>query len=202
MPLPNGVDPWGRIHPTCRFAGWMGNRGVLHDERGTIGKRWQHSSWVICALHFKGRSRRPLMQPNRYTELFFLDEATALAAGHRPCGECRRSHYRALEAFLPTANSQSASMDGVLHRARIDHAGNRRTFASPARVLPDGAMFERDSKAMLVWKGRWLEWSPTGYATHGSVDVDDDVPVLTPEPLVQALRNGYRVQVHGSAERP
>src|SRR5579862_5543219 len=110
MPLPNGVDPIGNIHPVCPFAGWMGNRGLLHDRDGRIVRDWRIRAWITCRLAYKNWSRKPLMQPGKYTELFFLDEATALSAGHRPCAMCRRADYLSFKARWLSANGLGSNM--------------------------------------------------------------------------------------------
>jgi hypothetical protein len=156
MPLPNGVDSWGRIQSICPSAGFLGNRGILHGADGVISRPWKNKSWVTCALHYAGRNRKPLMQPGRYSELFFLDEATALAAGHRPCGECRKEEYaRFKAAWFATHNTDRANsnsideIDRVLHEERVSLTKEKKTFKSPLGELPFGVMFEVEGRAYL-----------------------------------------------------
>ncbi|HZH26000.1 MAG TPA: hypothetical protein VEY95_02350 [Azospirillaceae bacterium] len=207
MPHRNRVTPFNELVAVPDRGLFLGNRGCLHDASGTIRRRWAGRAWICCLTRFKDR-RRALMQPGRYTELFFLDEATALAAGHRPCAECRRDRYDAFRAAWARAHPvahpvdgsgkgwRAPSIDRVLHAARTAQG---RWTADPAR-LPDGAMIVRpdDPNAWLVLGGRLLRWSPSGYdmavaRPHGPVDV------LTPEPLVAVLREGYSPHLHPSA---
>lgn len=205
MPLPNGVDPWGQIHPICPSAGWMGNRGILHDQTGRIITPWQHKSWVICALSFKGRDRKPLMQPHRYSELFFLDEATAFAAGHRPCAECRNSKYREFKTAWRQAKGTEvvscAQIDRILHTERATREKGKQTFFMLIATLPIGAMFALGGRIYLQSRHGPLLWSPVGYKRpdklfHGS----ESVEVLTPPSILDVLRIGYIPQFHESAD--
>ncbi|MEM7043045.1 MAG: hypothetical protein AAF543_09570, partial [Pseudomonadota bacterium] len=125
MPLQNRVTPKGDVQALAERGLFMGNRGILHDTSRQLGtSRWRHPHWIICVLSFKGWHRE-VMQPNTWTELFFMDEATALAAGHRPCALCRRSAYNAFQEALRTAlhrdqRLDAASLDRMLHAARIE----------------------------------------------------------------------------------
>lgn len=210
MPLPNGVDPYGKINETCPQAKWLGNRGVLHDANKRLFREWATKSWVTCELHYKGISRKPLMQPKRYTELFFLDEATALAAGHRPCAECRRAEYNKFKAAWTKGNPHLAAdeflsasqLDNHLHADRIGPAGERVTFSEPLSSLPDGAMVVLNGSPHLKWKANALMWSDTGYCGSDARPSENElVAVLTPQTTVRALRSGYVPQVHDSASR-
>ncbi|MEM5342610.1 hypothetical protein [Paraburkholderia azotifigens] len=204
MPLPNGVDPVGVIHPVCPSAGWMGNRGLLHDDAARIARAWRLKAWITCRLSYKGWSRQPLMKPGRYTELFFLDEATALSAGHRPCAMCRRADYLAFKSHWLTANGFDADMlaaelDGRLHEERI-HRGASDAWRHPLAALPAGVMVSWNDVACL-WDGTALRaWSSTGY---GEKRLPDDprtaVNLLTPPSIVDTIRHGYHVQLHASA---
>jgi hypothetical protein len=182
----NRVDPCGALSASAARGGWMGNRGCLHDDQGRILRRWQGRRWICCVLAFKGR-RRALMQPGRYTELFFLDEATAAAAGHRPCAECRRAEWTAFRALWAQVHGAAGAegIDRVLHAART---GPRPVVTS----VPEGAMVWEG--APLLWaRGGWWRWSHQGYtearAPQGAV------PLLTPEPLARLMAAGWRVQV-------
>ncbi|MGR3637216.1 MAG: hypothetical protein ACU0BK_15020 [Shimia sp.] len=142
MPRQNRAQPTGEIIATPTRGAFLGNRGVLHDDTAHVHsqlthRRWRHKAWVCCVLDFKNR-RRKVMTPNRYTELFFFDEAVALAAGHRPCAECRRSDYT---AFLTAAghSGKVADFDNRLHSARaIPRLFGQRRHTAEANTLPDG----------------------------------------------------------------
>jgi hypothetical protein len=206
MPLRNRVTPCGEIIGTPERGTLFGNRGVLHNERREIVRVSAHRSWVACVLEFKGRRRRLLM-PNRFTELFFLDEATALAAGHRPCAECRRERYKAFRSAWLKGNRhlgladdvRVAEIDKVLHRDRIDR--RRRKVAYRARVesLPDGTLIDIGGTPFLVWGDRLLKWSPGGYLRGRNRPPADRVTVLTPRSIVRALAAGYVPALHPSA---
>ena len=205
MPLPNGVDPRGRIEATCPSAEWLGNRGILHDERGVIGRAWANKAWLICALSFKGRNRKPLMQPSRYSELFFLDEATAFSAGHRPCRECRRERHDAFKAAWFAANHPAgksiAEIDAALHLERVKAARGKRTFRASLADLPVGTMIEHTGNPYLLWRSGPLLWSPRGYEAGSATPPPDVVvDVLTPASIVAIFRKGFLPQVHPSAD--
>src|SRR5574343_1616464 len=150
MPLQNRVDPWGNLHAHSSKAGTvMGNRGILHNEQRVVVNKWVGKAWVACDPKFKGIDRRPLFQPHRYSELFFLDEATAFAAGHRPCAYCRRDHFNHFKsmwhlAFGGDTNSQPLaikSVDAALHRDRISSSRTKNTYWASPSELPDGVLF-------------------------------------------------------------
>ncbi len=174
----------------------MGNRGILHDASGRLGAaRWRHPHWVCCVLSFKGR-RRALMAPNRYTELFFLDEAVALAAGHRPCAECRRADYlrfrKAWEAAVGPA-PRTGDIDRRLHAARIDGRAQRRHTAAWAD-LPDGVFALHDGQAVLLLRNMLHPFAPDGYAPALPRPTGRAI-VLTPAPTVATLRAGYALDL-------
>jgi hypothetical protein len=186
MPMQNRVTPLGEIVATPERGLLYGNRGCLHDADGRVVRHHVGRRWIACALAFKGRRRFPLLQPGRYTGLFFLDEATALAAGHRPCAECRRADYRRLCAAIGL--DRADAIDERLHAERL---GARRTV--DVRDLPDGAFVLQDAPR-LVLGDALLRWTPGGY--------DDPRPrrgraeLVTPPLLVDALRSGYEPLVH------
>src|SRR5262245_6485047 len=127
MPRQNRVTPWGEIVAMPERGTLMGNRGLLHDAEGQIMRPWRERRWIICLLDFKGR-RRSVMSPGLYTELFFLDEATALAAGHRPCAECRRERFNAFRDAWLKGNGGAApvtapDIDRRLHEERLGPGG-------------------------------------------------------------------------------
>src|SRR5919107_5556855 len=148
MPHRNRVTPYGSIVATPERGTLMGNRGVLHADDGTHRRDWQVRRWIACRLEFKGR-RRAIRQPRRWTELFFLDEATALAAGHRPCAECRREDYRRWQAAWPLPDTHADAMDLVMHADRLDGTLQRR-FAARIGDLPEGVLVDRGGRAFLL----------------------------------------------------
>src|SRR5262245_16882688 len=184
----------------------MGNRGRLHDYAQRIVRRQVagYRAWVTCLLEFKGR-RRPVMAPGRYTELFFLDEATALAAGHRPCGECRRADYRRFKAAWLAGNPDRglagdvriAAIDRELHRDRLNAEGHQRTFSTDLAALPDGVFVTGASAEtlFLVWEGGLWPWSPDGYGPSERTGDVEVVTVLTPRSTVAAIAAGYTPNV-------
>lgn len=206
-PLPNRVTPFGDIVATPERMEWMGNRGIIHRDYRIV-RRAAQEGWVICRTAFKGR-RRELMSPGRYTELFFLDEATALAAGHRPCFECRREEARRFSAaWGRAAGLGRPATAGEMNAARkreTAHVGRRRA-AERARLLaalppapadlPPGAMVAAGEEAWL-WDGaRFLRWSFGGYAPGAPAG---PLRLLTPPSAVAALAAGYAAQLHPSA---
>lgn len=193
MPRCNRVDPLGRLHAVAERGALMGNRGCLHDAQGRIRRDWAVRRWIACATSFRGR-RRALMQPGRYTELFFLDEATAYAAGHRPCAECRRADWLAFRALWVQVHGGPAdadSIDRVLHGARLE-GRVRRLWTCDAGDLPPGAMVMAGERPALVGpQGLW-GWSFDGYVPLAPLQ--GAVAVITPEPLVALMRAGLRVR--------
>jgi hypothetical protein len=192
VPLQNRVDPFGEIHAVAARGSLMGNRGgPLHDASRRLGAaRWRSPRWIYCRLAFRGRRRVP-MSPGRYTELFFLDEATALAAGHRPCGECQRARLAEFRSCLADAGATLAEIDAALHAAR--------RLRPPAllRDLPDGVMFTRavqPRRAYLKLDGSIHAWSFAGYAP-APVPAAEEVLVLTPGPTAGAIAAGFRPSV-------
>ncbi len=203
MPLQNRVMPWGEIVATPARGALMGNRGILHDATGALGTaRWKHKVWIACRLDFHGRRREP-MPPGRYTALFFLDEATALAAGHRPCGECRRADLARYRAALDDALDVDepsplalAAIDRRLHVERIDRATRlARPHTVDIAALPDGAMIltpDGPTRAALVIGESLHPWTEAGYRTPLPRPTAGAVAVLTPPTSCRALANGYR----------
>ncbi len=203
MSLQNRVDPWGALHRTPARGAWMGNRGTLHDHRREIVALSKRNAWVTCLLEYNGRHRQ-VFAPNQYSELFFLDEATALAAGHRPCGTCRRERYREFVALWCRANRKGTAVaigeiDRQLHAERCQPGGGKVTFELPFAELPDGAFCALGADAVLVWDGRPWRWSFEGYAPCPQrPGADERVAVLTPRSVVPMLAQGLRPQVHPS----
>ena len=210
-PLQNRVDPFGRLLAVPERGAWTGNRGRLHDSAFGIARRgWTTQAWITCRLSFKGR-RRVLMSPERYTELFFLDEATAFAAGHRPCGECRRADFTTFKSawlagnveFNMGQNPPIGRIDAVIHHERIARAPWSQASAQAAMVgdLPDGAMVSDDVGAWLLWGGRLRRWTPAGYTDGREAFPDAATRLITPWSVLRAFASGYRPAVHPTAER-
>jgi hypothetical protein len=195
MPLQNRVTPFGEITAQPWRGALMGNRGILHDAQGRLGTaRWRHNNWVCCVTEFRGRHRE-VMPPGRYTALFFWDEACALAAGHRPCAECRNADWRRFKAAWAAAGlpgGKAHEIDRVLHTARVTRTRQQVTHEAELATLPDGVFLTLDTEdaPLLKWRGRLWRWSPEGYADAG-VAPAGTVRVLTPAPTVAAIRAGY-----------
>ena len=205
QPLQNRVTPTGDIVSVPARGTLMGNRGCLHRPDRTLGTtRWRSKLWICCVLDWQGRKRDP-MPPGRWTALFFLDEATALAAGHRPCGYCRRPAYRAYAEAWRAARDlaqplHAVEMDAQLHAERVESRSRRqRTHQAVAGSLPDGVMIRHDGGPALLTGGRVLPWSFAGYQTSVSLDHGATVEVLTPPSSVAAIAKGYRPVLHPSA---
>jgi len=195
--LQNRVDPKGNIIKTTARGAWLGNRGQLHNKGKTILRPFKHQAWIICLLQFKGRHRQ-IMAPNLWTELFFLDEATAFAAGHRPCFECRRDDAKRFKTAWLQGNPQYGfeakvaigKIDEITHAERIDSKGSKVIYLAPVDELPDGAFVLMNSEPYLLADSQLHHWTPFGY--DGTIDLPkDNVTVLTPRSTVQAFRAGY-----------
>jgi hypothetical protein len=206
MPLQNRVTPFGEIVAVPERGTLMGNRGILHDDAGRLVRSWQVRRWIACRTAFRGRHRQ-LLQPHSWTELFFLDEATAFAAGHRPCAECRHADYQRFKSAWEVAvgvPNGADEMDAVLHADRLEGRGvnqRKRTRWEPLAILPDGVFIRLDGSAWLLWRERLLEWSAGGYrARRSQPPAASRVEVLTPRLLVAVLRAGYPLQVHVSVD--
>ncbi len=203
MPLQNRVTPSGDIVATPHRGLFTGNRGIIHDpaRRTLLGRRWTTKAWLICVCEFRGR-RRKVMATQSWTELFFLDEATALAAGHRPCFFCRRHDAEAFRVAWARGQGvdgpRAAEMDLVLHDERLS-GRTRRLHAPPSALsaLPDGTMVQSGGESFLMAGGRPLKWSFAGYTTVENSP--GDALLLTPPSTVRALREGYRPVLHPSA---
>jgi len=200
-PLRNRVTPSGELIATTHRGTMYGNRGVLHDDDLALVRRYQVRRWLVCVLEFRGR-RRPVMRPGRYTELFFLDEAVALAAGHRPCAECRYPAYQSFraawtQALALPAKPAADDIDRVLHQERRLVGGARVTYPAPLSELPDGVFIARDGESWLVRDGGLRRWTPAGYGDR--IDpFDGPAAVLTPRATVAAIRAGYHPLLHPS----
>jgi hypothetical protein len=181
----------------------MGNRGCLHGQGRSLGvSRWRSKLWICCLLEFKGVQRDP-MPPGRWTALFFLDEATALSAGHRPCAYCRRPDYLAFTQAWRAAEHLPRSplageMDAVLHAERTDRSQRKRTYRAPVAELPGGVMVRLGGEPGLLIAGQVHPWSFRGYGAPAPAG-PGEVEVLTPPSIVAAITAGYQPLVHPSA---
>jgi hypothetical protein len=196
MPLQNRVTPLGELVAEPARGLLYGNRGCLHDETGRIRRRFNGKRWIACRLQFRGWQRGPLLQPGRFTELFFLDDATALAAGHRPCALCRRDDYNRLLAIwadLHPGQVGADAIDAQLHAERVepDTRAQRRRKAL-LDELPDGAFIVRDGEPCLVLGGDLLTWTAAGYVARKRRPSRQRVLLITPPSLVAVLRAGWQ----------
>jgi hypothetical protein len=211
MPLQNRVTPEGEIIATPHRGLMLGNRGgAFHRPDRTLGRRrWHSKQWIACLLSFKDR-HRAVMQPNRYTELFFLDEATALAAGHRPCFECRRQDAESFAALWAKAQRLAqrplaTEMDEVLHGERVGAGGRKVTFRARLADIPGGTFVRYAAEGggfrpYLVIGNHLLAWDPAGYASLVLRSaISQELDVLTPRAIVAVLSAGYRSMLHPSA---
>lgn len=196
MALQNRVTPFGDIVSTAYRGRFTGNRGIIHDPttRTLLNRRWSSKAWIACVCEFKGR-RRKVMTKRSWTELFFLDEVTAFAAGHRPCFYCRRNdavNFRDAWAKGNRSDRVSAKdMDAILHAERLDGRVKRfHQLRGPVLQLPDGAMVATTGQSYLVRGGETWLWSFAGYS-RASLN-DQHVKLLTPPSTVRALRAGYQ----------
>jgi hypothetical protein len=202
VPLQNRVTPLGELIADPARGLVYGNRGCLHDDEGRIRRRYAGKRWIACRLEFKGWQRRPLMQPGKFTELFFLDEATAFAAGHRPCALCRHEDYRRFTAVWQRLHPDQAGADAIdahLHEERLAPRGE----AAPIAGLPDGAFVLLDREPHLVRRGRLRRWTPAGYTAPVTEPANGCATLVTPPSLVAVLRTqwqGVVPLVHPSAE--
>ena len=204
MPLQNRVDPFGELFVTPARGTLFGNRGGrIHTDAKTLTKRrWASRQWICCVLQFKNRQRD--VWGRYYTELFFLDEPTALAAGHRPCFECRRREAKAFaekwrQAFRLSSRPRAPAMDQRLHAERLE-GRVKQTHRRKIDELPDGAFIAIDGEAFAVRAGSLLHWTPQGYDTRERRPRGITVDVLTPPAMLGVLRAGYQLRWHPSAD--
>jgi len=177
----------------------MGNRGILHNDQRSLVRDWQVRRWIACRLEFRGRHRL-VMQPRHYTELFFLDEAAALADGHRPCAECRFADYQAFQSawrtLYPHLSNSADAIDLVLHAERRLRPFSKRMHTAEIGSLPDGAYVVHDNRPWLVLRDALLAWSADQYVERIRRPDSGAVAVLTPPSILGVLRAGYRSGVH------
>ncbi len=198
----NRVNPQGQIISTPARGAWMGNRGLLHDDQKNIVRPFKLKAWLICVLEFKDR-KREIMKPDRYTELFFLDEATALSAGHRPCFECRRKAYEKFKSFWLKGNPEYhftektsiREIDEALHRERINADGSKVSFNAKVGKLPYGTFIQLEEQAYVLADDLLYRWTPFGYDNKIQLSASTEVKVLTPASTVQAFTAGYIPQI-------
>jgi hypothetical protein len=203
MPLQNRVDPYGRLRAEPARGLFMGNRGGrFHADTKTLtARRWVSRQWICCVLDFRGRQRD--VWGHSYTELFFLDEPTALAAGHRPCFECRRKEAEAFAQAWANARRlrrrpAAGAMDRVLHDERLN-GRTKRLHRRPIDGLPDGAFIALDDEAFAVRGKRLLHWTPQGYNARRLRPRRRKVDVLTPPSILAVLDAGYQPHWHPTA---
>jgi hypothetical protein len=206
MPLQNRVTPCGEIVSTPQRGLFTGNRGIIHDPatRTLLNRRWSSKAWLTCVCEFRGR-RRDVMGTRSWTELFFLDEATAFAAGHRPCFYCRRDDANRFRAAWARGNGRSrvraSDMDAVLHRERLGGKTKRlHPLPMPLEKLPDGAMVQAAGESYLIARGRAWLWSFEGYSEVAAQP--RDAALLPPPSTLRALAAGYRPVLQSSAMQP
>lgn len=200
MPLQNRVDPFGDIIDLPMRGLFTGNRGILHDpETKTLTvRRWTSKAWLVCSCNYKN-VRRDVMATRSWTELFFYDEATALAAGHRPCFLCRKQDADRFRAAWAMGNSvplpSARDIDIVLHKERLQARRKRvNMLLSPLEDLPDGTMIAAAGDAFLVARGKPFRWTAKGYEQTGTLPFVDGL--LTPPSILRTLRAGYHPLIH------
>lgn len=200
MPLQNRVTPYGEIVALPGRGLVMGNRGILHDDARRIVRPFQVRRWIACLIEFRGR-RRSIMRPHSYTELFFLDEAAAFGAGHRPCAECRNADYRRFRDVWKATHGGPADADSIdarLHGDRLDRR-TKRTYRDALARLPDGTYVALDGHAWVVSGDELVAWSDSGYTMRRPKPSGQAVDVLTPRAAVAVFAAGYRPAIHPSA---
>jgi hypothetical protein len=208
VPRPNRVSPFGDLVAVAERGLVYGNRGGLHDDSGRIRRRFAGRRWIACRLRFRDGHRSPLLQPGRFTELFFLDEATAFAAGHRPCALCRSADFRRFLELWTADHPGETKVDAVdrrLHTERLDEGRRgRRTHRAAYTELPDGAMVVIDREPWLVLGPELRRWTFGGYG-ETVARPDGMAEVLTPPSLLNVLAAGWSGDVpllHPSALAP
>ncbi|HEY5408537.1 MAG TPA: hypothetical protein VIJ92_15695 [Ginsengibacter sp.] len=200
--MQNRVDPSGNIIISTARGAWMGNRGQLHDDTKYIQRPYKLKAWLTCVLQFKER-RRKVMSPGLYTELFFLDEATAFSAGHRPCFECRRQDHHRFKMYWLKGNREYGftekttikDIDAILHNERINHAGNKVTYLDNIDNLPRGTFIFINEQPYLITGNYLHHWTAFGYDSKIALPTNHVVVVLTPRSVVNTFSAGYIPQM-------
>lgn len=203
MPFQNRVQPTGDIIADPARGDFIGNRGIIHRDDQTLGTaRWSHKAWICCTLDWQGRKRR-MMQGRNWTELFFLDEAVAMAAGHRPCGYCRRKDYvHFVEAWADHTGvrPKAPEIDKILHAARVvSRTRTQKRSIAQLQELPLGAMILRNGTTYLVQQDTILPYQRARYGLPEIRINHETVTVLTPEPMLSTIRAGYIPALHATA---
>jgi hypothetical protein len=192
----NRVTPFSELVAVPARGLVYGNRGCLHDNAGIIRRQFNGKRWISCQLEFRGWHRAPLLQPGKFTELFFLDEATAFAAGHRPCALCRHADYKRFSEIwqmLHPGEVGADTIDARLHTERFDPGPRTQRHSSASlSEVPDGAFVLRDDAAWLVRGGELLRWTAAGYDMRAKRPTRCDARVITPPSLVEVLRTGWQ----------
>lgn len=196
--LQNRVHPSGDLIRTKARGSWMGTRGLIHNDQQEIVRAFKLKTWITCKLEFKGR-RRKVMTPNLYTELFFLDEATAFSAGHRPCCECRRAEFNLFKHLWIQANPEYGfnmktriyEIDAIIHKERIDLNNKKITYEEKISNIPNGTFILVNNEAYLVTGKKIYRWTEHGYETGKALSIATTVTVLTPQSIVNTFRAGY-----------
>ena len=202
MRLQNRVDPFGNLIKTAARGSWTGTRGILHNDEQQILRPFKLKTWLVCKLEFKGRKRK-MMSPDRYTELFFLDEATAFAAGHRPCCECRRDDFNKFKSLWlkgnPVYNFHEKiaikKIDSIIHEERINPDRSKITFEANSHNIPDGCFVAINNNPYLVLGGQLFLWTPFGYEKGMALPGIEKIIVLTPRSIVNTIKAGYLPQI-------
>ena len=205
MTYQNKVDPFGNLVATQARGTLMGNRGCLHDATGKIRKSWARKAWVTCRLEWKA-IQRSVFSDGRYSELFFLDEATAFAAGHRPCNHCQSEAYSAFKAAWQSSQSdgqfvKADVMDNQIHSERLNRSGEKQTLSEELQHLPDGVMVTTSDAPLqprLLWHGQLWARSFAGYCAPISATPSMTAYLLTPRSYCAVLASGYQFNVHPS----
>lgn len=200
--LQNRVDPFGNLIKTEARGSWTGTRGVIHNDQQEIIRTFKLKAWLTCKLEFKGRKRK-VMSLDRYTELFFLDEATAFAAGHRPCCECRREDFNKFKSFWLAGNpaynfdkkTSIQRIDNVIHEERINRNKSKVTFEENIHNIPDGSFILLNNEPYIVLGSQFYLWSPFGYRDGIALPNVEKLIVLTPKSIVNTFRAGYLPQI-------
>ncbi|CAN5899300.1 hypothetical protein BH11BAC4_BH11BAC4_09450 [soil metagenome] len=200
--LQNRVDPFGNLIKTAARGSWTGTRGVIHNDEQEIIRPFKLKAWITCRLAFKGRKRK-MMSPNKYTELFFLDEATAFAAGHRPCCECRREDFNKFKSAWLKGNPEYGFdiktsieyIDKIIHRERIDKHKAKQTSESDIDSIPNGSFIAFNNEPYIIAGGKFFLWTSFGYERAVVLPKPGKLAVLTPGSIVNTFRAGYIPQI-------
>lgn len=208
----NRVTPFGRLEASRSRGAFLGNRGDLHAPDGTIRKTHAVKFWICCTLDETNGQRVTFDTPGRYTPLFFWDEAVAMAAGHRPCGQCRKTAFRGFKLALNRSKGLAddhflsvKEIDAEIHASRLDEQRRQRRYRAQAADLPDGTFVAFDANPdtpYLLLNGKAHPWSHEGYGTGAEYDHSEEVIVLTPRMLVGAIKAGYVPMVRFSSATP